>query len=455
MALSAPRRSPQPQEDPTGVRTLNFLQDLFREYHPRNFAVELWDGTLWEPEPGQFRRFGWRINRPNAVRAAFESPSQVSLAEAYIYGDFDLEGDIEGVLPLADYLLNKNWSKMHKLRLAAQLMTLPNGGYLRPPRPGAQLAGRLHSRQRDRQAVSYHYDLSNDFYSLWLDKEMAYSCAYFIKPEDDFDTAQRQKLDYLCRKLRLRPGERLLDIGCGWGGLIIHAAREYGVNAVGITISQQQKNLAEERIQHADLAGRCQVRLLDYRDLTEPGAYDKIVSVGMVEHVGETNLADYFRKAFQSLRPGGVFLNHGIGIPQQRPLADSPNFVDLYVFPDGDIRPLSSLTHAAEQAGFEVRDVENLREHYAMTLRHWARGLEEHAEWARRLVDEVTYRTWRLYLTGSAHYFQTARLHLYQTLLVKNENGRSGMPRTRADWYTRQEVKKEKSDQSVNTDWSP
>lgn len=416
-------------------QSLAFLQELLRDYHPRDFAVELWDGTRWEPEANQFRRFDWKINRPGALRAAFNDSSQLALAEAYVYADFDLEGDISGVFPLADYLLGHRWSKKEKLRLGAMLLALPRADDSHPPRPGPRLRGRLHSKERDRQAIHYHYDVSNDFYALWLGKQMVYSCAYFTKPDDDLDTAQEQKLDYICRKLRLKPGERLLDIGCGWGGLILHAARHYGVNALGITLSEQQLALAKERIQNSGLADRCEAHLLDYREVHDADGFDKVASIGMVEHVGAVNLPEYFRCAYRLLRPGGVFLCHGIGVPENRPKPEGPNFVDLYVFPDGELVPIGTTTRAAEQAGFEVRDVENLREHYALTLAHWVHNMEEHAETARRLVDEVTYRIWRLHMAGSEHYFRHGWLDLYQTLLAKSEQGLSGLPLTRADWY--------------------
>jgi cyclopropane-fatty-acyl-phospholipid synthase len=423
------------KEVQAGDRTLAFVQELLRGFHPRNFAVELWDGRRWGPESGQFHRFTWRINRPGALRSALATANTLGLAEDYLYGDFDLDGDIEAVFPLADYLAQQKWSKKEKLRLGGMLLGLPSQNRLHPARPGGKLHGRLHSRGRDRAAISYHYDVSNDFYALWLDREMVYSCAYFERPQDDLDTAQEQKLDYICRKLRLQPGERLLDIGCGWGGLILHAARHYGVHALGITLSQQQLALAKDRIQREGLSERCEARLLDYRELNDPGGYDKLASVGMVEHVGEANLPEYFRRAFRLLRPGGVFLNHGIGVPEIRPAVPRPSFVDLYVFPDGELVPIGIMTRAAEQAGFEVRDVENLREHYALTLKHWVRGMEEHADQTRRLVDEVTYRIWRLHMAGSAYYFERGRLDLYQTLLVKSEQGQSGLPLTREDWY--------------------
>jgi len=426
-----------PAEETASTSTLNFLQELLREYHPRNFAIEFWDGTCWKPEPGQFRRFGWKINRGGAVRSVFASLSQLAFAEAFIYGEFDLDGDLEGLFPLLEYLLNKNWSDKQKARLETLLAALPGGGDLRPVRRGPRLAGRVHSRERDRAAVEHHYGLSNDFYSLWLDKEMVYSCAYFNGQTENLDLAQRQKLDYVCRKLRLTAGERLLDIGCGWGGLITHAAQEYGVNAVGITLSAQERLGAEQRSQRAELAGRCQVKLLDYRDLAEPAAYDKIASLEMLRHVGAENLPEYFRRVYQALRPGGAFLLQFIA----RASAGASGLDDVYVFPDAELLPLHTVCAAAEASGFELHDLENLREHYALTLRHWAQGLEKHAEQSRRLLDEVTYRSWVLHVAGRGHAFRCGELSVYQALLVKAD-GKNAAPLTRDDWYAKREVVK-------------
>jgi cyclopropane-fatty-acyl-phospholipid synthase len=414
--------------------TLNLLQELLADYHPRDFAIELWDGTQWAPENSQFRRFTWKINDPGALRSAIASASEIPLGEAYIYGQFDIDGDIQAIFPLGEYLLTKHWGVREKLRLSSMLLGLP-AQPSQPKRSAVELHGPLHSKRRDRQAVTYHYDVSNDFYRLWLDRNMVYSCAYFQTPEDDLAVAQEQKLDYICRKLRLKAGDRLLDIGCGWGALIIHVARHYGVRALGITLSERQLDFAQKRIEQEGLSERCQVRLLDYRELEESGAYDKLVSVGMVEHVGESKLPEYFERAFRLLSPGGVFLNHGIGRAGNRPAPAQPTFTDVYVFPDGELVPIAEMLDAAEKAGFEVRDVENLREHYVLTLQQWLRRLEAHAEEARQLTDEVKYRIWRLYLAGSAHYFRTAKLDLYQSLLVKNDNGKSAMPLTRQDWY--------------------
>lgn len=423
----------QPVESKPAAKAKAAVQELLHEYHPRDFAIEFWDGSRWDAERGEFCRFTWHIHHPGVLRALLSSDRQVALGEAFIYGDFDVSGDILAVFPVAEYLEQKHFGPGRKLLIASLLLGLPS--QLHDEDLRAELRGRTHSKTRDQQAVSFHYDVSNDFYRQWLDPEMIYSCAYFKSPDDSLETAQAQKLDYICRKLRLRPGERLLDIGCGWGGFIIHAARYYGVQAIGITLSERQASLAQKRIHDAGLAARCEVQLLDYRDAAQLGEFDKLVSIGMVEHVGEGSLPGYFRRAFQLLKPGGIFLNHGISRAGNRPKSAGRTFTDVYVFPDGELVPISTTLAFAEEAGFEVRDVENLREHYYLTLRHWLRRLEAGIEPATRLVGEFKSRVWRLYLAGSAHYFQSGKLDLYQSLLVKCTNGRSNMPLTRADWY--------------------
>jgi cyclopropane-fatty-acyl-phospholipid synthase len=420
-------------EHPDSSSTLHFLQELLANYHPRDFAIELWDGQQLPPESNQFRRYTWKINDPGALRRLLTSPSELSLSEAYIYNDFDIDGDIQGIFALAEYFLNKHWGLREKLHFGRRLLTLPGNSHAKS---APRLHGSLHSQHRDREAVTYHYDLSNDFYALWLDRNMVYSCAYFQKPGDDLDTAQEQKLEYICRKLRLQPGERLLETGCGWGALIIHAARRYGVRALGITLSERQLDFARKRIRQEGLSDLCEVRLLDYREIEESGSYDKLVSVGMVEHVGESKLPEYFERAFGALRPGGVFLNHGIGRPGNRPESRETSFTDVYVFPDGELVPISHMLDVAEKRGFEVRDVENLREHYTLTLHHWLHRLAAHAREARQLTDEIKYRIWRLYLAGSWYFFRSGKLDIYQSLLVKSDNGKSGLPLTRQDWYS-------------------
>ncbi|HYS43343.1 MAG TPA: class I SAM-dependent methyltransferase, partial [Geobacteraceae bacterium] len=278
-------------------------------------------------------------------------------------------------------------------------------------------------------------NVSNGFYRIWLDERMVYSCAYFTSPGDSLDMAQERKLDYICRKLRLNEGDRLLDIGCGWGGLVLHAARNYGVYAHGITLSRPQAELAAQRISAAGLTERCRVEVRDYRELAEEGCYDKIASVGMIEHVGQSRLPDYFAGAFRLLRPGGAFLNHGIAANAGYPLESEHSFISRYVFPDGELIPINRTLDAIETAGFELRDLESLREHYSLTLRHWLKRLEAAVAAAIAASDETTYRIWRLYMAGSAHGFDLGRMNVYQALLIKPDRGSSGLPLTRADWY--------------------
>jgi len=418
-------------ETPTLVCT-EFLDALLADYPRRDFQVRLWDGTTWGAEKQP--RFTLVLKHPGALRAMFLSPSELTLGEAYIYDDFDIEGDIEAAFELAEYLLAQKRSLRESFDLYERLQRLPRSDRPRTGRHPTRFSGAVHSKDRDRQAISYHYDLPVEFYALWLDQRMIYSCAYFAAPEQDLDTAQVRKLDYICRKLRLRPGERLLDIGCGWGGLIMHAAAHYGVQAVGITLSVPQVEWTRQRLLESGLDDRCRVEVSDYRDLERDQQYDKIVSVGMFEHVGEALLPEYFRRAWDLLRPGGVVLNHGIAYSATY-RRQGPSFTDRYVFPEGELVPISTSLRAAELSGFEVRDVESLREHYGLTLHHWVRRLEAHAEEARRISDDTTYRIWRLYMAGAAHSFRSGRLNLYQTLLAKPLHGGSGLPLTREDWY--------------------
>ncbi len=412
----------------------DFLEHALADCPKRNFQVRFWDGRTWGFD--QDPRFTIILKHPRALSEMFFSPSELTLGEAYIFDDIDIEGDIEAAFDLADYLLERGDrpSVFPSLHLAILLRKPPvTGQTIRAHQP-AGLRGSAHSRNRDCQAVRYHYDLPPEFFALWLDPQMLYSCAYFAPGhENNLDSAQFRKMDYICRKLRLRRDDLLLDIGCGWGGLLIHAAAHYGTQAVGVTLSLRQAEVARQRIREARVNDQCRVEVCDYRDLELGRQVDKIVSVGMFEHVGEQQLPEYFSRAWQLLRPGGMFLNAGIAASAtyQR---KGPSFIDRYVFPDGELVPISTGLGAAERSGFEVRDVESLREHYALTLHHWGRRLEAHAEEARRIIDDTTFRIWRLYMAASAHGFRSNRMNLYQTLLVKPLHGESGMPLTRADW---------------------
>jgi cyclopropane-fatty-acyl-phospholipid synthase len=418
------------------------LAELFGPPESRGFAVRLWDGSVQRSSGSA--PFTLTLSGPASLRRMFLPPSELRMAEAFVRGDFDIEGDIEAATWLGDLLASRLSSKARLARVLARLIALspePPGPPPYPTPAAFRTRGHTHSQGRDARAVRYHYNVGNDFFSLWLDSRMIYSCAYFPTGEEDLEAAQEAKLEHICRKLRLVPGERLLDVGCGWGGLLIHAASRYGVQGLGITLSEPQAELARRRIAQAGLDQRCRVEVLDYRDLPDEPSFDKAVSVGMVEHVGRARLPEYFRKVFRSLAPGGLFLNHGIvdSRARCRPLfgrRPRRTFIDRYVFPDGDPAPLDVMLRAAEPEGFEVRDVENLREHYARTLRHWLRRLERRHPEAARLVGEATYRVWRLYLAGSARAFATGRLGVVQALLARPDpDGRVAIPPTRADLY--------------------
>ena len=320
---------------------LDFLQNVLGEYHPRNFAVELWDGTTWEAETGK-PLFTIVLKHPGALRRMFLPPNELTMGEAYIFGDFEVRGSLHDMMRLAEFLLDEQeWGLWQQLSAAWSLLRLPRALPVATEHR-AELGGEQHSITRDRQAIRYHYDVNNEFYSLFLDERMVYSCAYFADAEESLDAAQARKLDYICRKLRLQSGDRLLDIGCGWGALVMHAAQYYGAYAHGITLSERQADLAEERIAAAGLSDRCRVEVLDYREIEEEGGYDKLVSVGMVEHVGSQALPIYFAQAWRLLRPAGAFpeprhrhfararaahafLHAQICLPRWRVAADQPH----------------------------------------------------------------------------------------------------------------------------------
>ncbi len=415
--------------------SIEILDQLFGTTPFQRVGFQLWDGTRWPDESP--REATLVLRHPGALRQMFGSGTEKGLAEAYLHDDFEIVGRIEAAFELADVLGRRDESWFDNLRTYFRLRRLPaSRGPAEAARSFAERDDRPHSVPRDRTAVSFHYDVSNDFYQLWLDRRMVYSCAYFQHPEASLDEAQTDKLDYLCRKLRLGRGQRLLDIGCGWGGLAIYAAERFGVQVTGITLSAAQAELAATRARQAGLSGRVRIELRDYRELSAREPFDAIVSVGMAEHVGRTHLPEYFRHAGALLRPGGVFLNHAIGDGIRVRPRSGPSFIEAYVFPDSDIPPVPIMLQAAESAGLEIRDLENLRSHYTLTLRHWVRRLEAAHDDALRFVNEPTFRVWRLYLAGSAHGFDGGQLAVYQTLLVKPDaEGRTSLPFTRADWY--------------------
>ena len=415
--------------------TLNILDELLPKDADSGVGVRMWDGSLWPDEKPRDATIV--LNHPGALKSMFSSMSEIGLAEAYLYDDFDIEGDIERVYDLGESLVKTSNSMQKKLKLGLSLRRLPEGEiHVHGRRGPADLTGDVHSIDRDRQAISYHYDVSNDFYALWLDRNLVYSCAYFDDAKEDLDSAQLRKLDYICRKLRLKPGQHLLDIGCGWGGLVKYAAENYGVGVKGITLSQPQSELANQRLVEAGLDGKARVVVQDYREIEVSEGYDALVSVGMIEHVGAAKLETYFKKAVEVLRPGGVFLNHSIASNAAVKTRSEPTFSQRYVFPDGELIPINVSLKAAEKTGFEVRDVESLREHYALTLRHWVRRLTENHLSALEFVTEPTYRVWRLFMSAYAYGFSTGRLNIYQSLLVKQDSdGSSKLPLTRADWY--------------------
>ncbi|MCG6954976.1 MAG: cyclopropane-fatty-acyl-phospholipid synthase family protein [Gemmatimonadetes bacterium] len=445
---SRPPREDEVLTGPALSRSRVLLDALFGPLPERNFAVRFWDGS--EDRPSGEVAFVLALRHPGALRRMLLPPTQAAMGAAYTQGHIDLEGSAEAATAVAEQVADRLRHPGRLLRLVTGALRLPRGEEAEDSPNGVSPAraqrGRRHSRARDAAAVRSHYDVGNDFYRLFLDRRLVYSCGYFPSESTDLDAAQEAKLDHICRKLRLSPGDRLLDIGCGWGALVLHAVERYGVRALGITLSDPQARQARERIAASGLQDKCAVEVRDYRDLPSDMRFDKIASVGMVEHVGRRRMRTYFREVACHLEPGGLFLNHGIvsleGPPDRlqrvrlialRPLT---SFIPRYVFPDSELVSVAELTAPGEREGLELRDVESLREHYARTLRHWVRRLEANHEAARRLVGEATYRVWRIYMAGSAHFFTAGHIGVVQTLWGKPAaDGSVSLPPTRADLY--------------------
>ena len=378
-------------------------------------AIELWNGKRFPLS--DHPSVTLRVSGASALRD-LDGADLGKLGEAYVEGRIDVDGPIDEALRAAEALARNSGSA---------------------PERKKRLFPSVHTRKRDAQDIRYHYDVSNDFYTLWLDRRMVYSCAYFKTGYESLEQAQEDKLDHICRKLRLSAGERFLDIGCGWGALVMHAAERYGVQATGITLSENQHALANERIRAAGLQERCKVLLQDYRDLPGEGVFDKIASVGMFEHVGLKNLPIYFGSIRRLLVDGGIAMNHGITSvdSDNRPVGlGAAEFIEKYVFPHGELPHLSLVVKEMGDAGLEVMDVETLRLHYAKTLGHWSQRLEGHLDAARAAAGEKRVRIWRIYLAGCAHAFERNWVTIHQVVATKSDNpAHNPLPWTREYMY--------------------
>ncbi|MGW2561386.1 class I SAM-dependent methyltransferase [Streptomyces sp. NPDC001514] len=420
---------------------------------PPPVRIRAWDGSEAGPPDGPVLV----VRHRRALRRLLWKPGELGLARGWVAGELDVEGDLYEAL---DRLAGLIWDRgpdegpgFHpvrdpRLRAAArELLELAGPRVWLPLPPPAEEVrrrhGPLHTRVRDRQAISHHYDVGNDFYELVLGPSMVYSCAYWDDGDDGdggdggtLEDAQRDKLDLICRKLALKEGDRLLDVGCGWGSMAIHAAKEYGAQVTGITLSREQAAYARKRIAEEGLTDRIELRVQDYRDVKD-GPYDAVSSIGMAEHVGSEQYREYADVLYGLLKPGGRLLNHQIA---RRPAPDEAayrvdDFIDAYVFPDGELAPLGRTLSILEEAGFEARDVESIREHYARTLRAWVTNLESAWQRAVRQISPGRARIWRLYMAASAVSFERNRIGVNQILAVKTpEAGASGMPLRARKW---------------------
>jgi cyclopropane-fatty-acyl-phospholipid synthase len=399
--------------------------------------LRCWDDSVFGPADAPI---SVHIVRRRALRRIMWQPNELGFARAYVSGDLAIEGDLWAGLTVLDDVADptrgpgvqvdgKTLRALARAVVALGLIGPPP----RPPAEESRLAGRRHSTRRDAAAIAHHYDVGNDFYRALLGPTMTYSCAYWPDGTSSLEAAQEGKCELVARKLGLRAGMRVLDVGCGWGTFAIHAAQRHGATVVGVTLSEQQADYARRRVAEAGVAGQVEIRVQDYREVDD-GPYDAIASIGMAEHVGFDALPGYAAALFAQLRPGGRLLNHAISRrPGPRPKPSRTSFIDRYVFPDGELVPLATMVETIEDAGFEVRDVQSLREHYTLTLRAWLTNLE--ADWDRMvtLSSPARARIWRLYIAGSALAFQANRIGVNQVLAVKPDSrGRSSMPMTRS-----------------------
>lgn len=409
-----------------GVASL--MRDLVGDGAP--IAVTAYDGSRAGPSSPHSTI---DVLGPDALRRLVTAPGQLGLARGFVAGDIAVVGDIYGVLELQDRVQPRRLTARQLTQLWRLLRAA--GGVGRPlpaPPEEARITGRLHSRSRDAQAIAHHYDVSNEFYELLLGPSMTYSCAVWPAASVGLDAAQAAKYELVSGKLGLRPGMRLLDVGCGWGGMVLHAARHHGVTATGVTISAEQARFATQRVKAEGLEDRVTIRRADYRDIAD-GPYDAISSIGMFEHVGRQQLGEYFTRMHALLAPGGRLLNHGISRPAGSTPMGRNGFIQRYVFPDGELQEFGEVVTALQHAGFEMRHAESLREHYALTLRAWVDNLERRYDEAVDLVGAGRARVWRLYLAGSALGFEKGHIEVHQALGVRPHDGRSRMP-LRPDW---------------------
>ncbi len=406
------------------------LADAFQELVGTNFQVEFvgYDSSR-AGDPNADLRV--EVRSPRALQYLMHAPGELGLARAYVAGDLEISGDmyvaLSRLMGMSDQFNNIRGRQL--LKVFRELGGVKLLRRVPPPSNEVKLHGRRHSKNRDQAAISHHYDVSNRFYEWVLGPSMTYTCAVFPEADSSLETAQWTKYDLVARKLGLEPGMRLLDVGCGWGGMVLHAAKEYGVKVLGVTLSQKQAEWGQKAIAEAGLEELAEIRHCDYRDV--PGSdFDAVSSIGLTEHIGKANLPKYFRFLYDKLRPGGRLLNHCITRPNDNERAYySKGFINRYVFPDGELESVGHLVSVMQDTGFDIRHQENLREHYAKTLAGWSANLDAHWDEAHEEVGAETARVWRLYMAGSRLGFERNWIQLHQVLGAKPDaNGSSSMP---------------------------